>query len=209
MSAKECSRLLQCDQQASIAGAAPHCAIAPRRKSHAALEATLRQLEAVNDCGTQLVRKGAGSGNNEITIVKHGFNLIRAVDRDNDRAAARGEFAGGYRQFAAFGPQRRAAAGVAVESGHGNPGIDQPRGQRGPHQAEPDYSDWRKSCHERYRVPGYWGSIPAALASAVQRMISLLMKLPNSAGGIVETITPTLASFCLVAGIDKNFSLSA
>ena len=85
MSAKECSRLLQCDQQASIARAAPHCTIPPDRKSHAALEPALRQLEAVNDCGTQLVRKRARSGNNEITIVKHGFNMIQVDAGQGDK----------------------------------------------------------------------------------------------------------------------------
>ena len=54
----------------------------------------------------------------------------------------------------------------------------------------------------------YFASIPAALASAVQRTISLRMKAPNSAGGMVETITPALASFSRVAGSDRNFSLS-
>ena len=51
--------------------------------------------------------------------------------------------------------------------------------------------------------------MPAALASAVHRTISLRMNAPNSSGDIGETITPTLASFSRVAGMMRNFLLSA
>src|SRR5882724_400934 len=59
----------------------------------------------------------------------------------------------------------------------------------------------------RYR--DYFASMPAALASAVHHVISLRIKPPNSAGGIGETIMPTLASFSRVAGTDRIFWLSA
>src|SRR5437868_4272263 len=64
ISATQRSRFLQRDQEAAVAGASLNRAVAPAWQPQAALEATLRQLQTVNDCGAQLGREHARSSNN-------------------------------------------------------------------------------------------------------------------------------------------------
>ena len=108
----------------------------------------------------------------------------------------------------ATGFQFIASGGFDIEPDQRHPRVDQALGQRRAHQAQPDDSNRRIGVHVT-ALRGYCASMPAALASAVHRTISLRIKPANSSGRIGATITPTLASFSRVAGSDRNLALSA
>src|SRR5438132_6898591 len=75
-SATDGSNLLQRDQEATVGRGAAHRAVAARRQPHATLEAALRQLEAVDDGGLQLLRQHAGSREHQVIILDRGLDLI-------------------------------------------------------------------------------------------------------------------------------------
>src|SRR5271166_3490558 len=70
-------RLLQRYQEAAVGGGSMDGAVASRGEGNAALEATLRQLQAVDDRGLHLGRIGANPRNDQLPSVDQRLDLAR------------------------------------------------------------------------------------------------------------------------------------
>src|SRR5215471_9911852 len=73
ISATQGPRFLQRDQETAVAGAAFDRAVAAARQPQAALEAALRELEAMDNGSAQLLRQHPRPSDDEVAAVEHCF----------------------------------------------------------------------------------------------------------------------------------------
>src|SRR5579871_1858706 len=75
-SATGASQLLECDDEAAVDVAALHVAVSPGRQPQAALEAALRQFEAMDFRAAELRRHAALADHDELAILDHGNDVL-------------------------------------------------------------------------------------------------------------------------------------
>src|SRR5689334_16228483 len=85
LSATRSSRLLQCNQQATIDGSAMDRAVISGGQRQAAMEPSLRQLEPVNGRRTKLARQKAGSADDQMAILDDRLGLCRIDPGQRDQ----------------------------------------------------------------------------------------------------------------------------
>ena len=177
----------------------PEIGASMKAKPASAARAAIRSISSGAQVVVQIM---VGRAELLFDIVEQRFDLRAVIHRDDDRVRPDWRDRSPTDGCNPIAPELLAPDRIDIEADHGDAGADQSLRQRRAHQTEPDDSN------RRVAVAFYFASMPAALAASVHRVISLLMKRPNSAGGIVETIMPRLASFSRVAGADRIFSLS-